>query len=468
MLRYLKHILFFIVVISLFQCKSQSEETTPTVDLFEEFSGGQEGTVFDAGVNAFGNSLINLNSDEVTRFVIGNSFNRNNWVTAPSSTAARDGLGPFFNATSCSSCHLLDGRGKPTDQNNVINQALLFRLSIPGVDSHGGPLPHPVYGDQFGPRAIASVLSEGDVHVTYTEIAGNYPDGSSYSLQKPTYSFSNLNYGEMGSVMVSPRIAPVMAGVGLLEAVSDADILSRVDLEDTNKDGISGKANYVWDAKQQRKVLGKFGWKANQPTVEQQVAGAFSGDMGITSSLFPLENMSEVQYQKWGNLPNGGTPELEDKIFDDVVFYIKSLAVPARRDWQNEAVLDGKQLFMTANCNGCHVASLTTGTGSDVALLNKQSIRPYTDLLLHDMGDGLADGRPDFDATGNEWRTAPLWGIGLVKAVNKHTNFLHDGRARTIEEAILWHGGEAEKSKNAFMNFSKNQRASVLSFINSL
>ncbi|WP_229203343.1 di-heme oxidoreductase family protein [Dyadobacter jejuensis] len=464
----MKHFLFLIVAFLLFQCKSQSEQTSPAVDLYEEYSGGQEGTVFDAGVNAFGNSLINLNSDEVTRFVIGNSFNRNNWVTAPSSTSARDGLGPLFNATSCSSCHLLDGRGKPTDDNGAINQALLFRLSVPGVGPHGGPMPHPIYGDQFSPRAIAGVLAEGDVTVTYTNITGSYPDGTPYSLQKPTYSFKNLNYGDISDAMVSPRIAPVMAGVGLLEAVSDADILSRVDENDTNADGISGKANYVWDAQLQRKVLGKFGWKANQPTVAQQVGGAFSGDMGITSSMFPTENISPNQLGRLGALPNGGEPEIEDAIFDDVVFYIKTLAVPARRDWKNETIVEGKKLFMTAQCNGCHVASLTTGSSSDMTLLNKQAIKPYTDLLLHDMGDGLADGRPDFDATGSEWRTAPLWGIGLVQAVNKHTQFLHDGRARNIEEAILWHGGEAEKSKTAFMNLNKTQRASVIAFINSL
>lgn len=450
------------------QCSSPKVETEVETDTDEAYSGGKEGTVFDQTANAFGNSLLSLTSDEVDAFVIGNSFNRNNWVTAPSSTSARDGLGPLFNATSCSACHFQDGKGAPLNADQTITQSLLFRLSIPGKGEHGEPVFDPNYGEQFNPRAVIGVDAEGDVAVNYTELPGTYPDGSTYSLRKPTYIFSNLKYGPMTGTLISPRISTQMSGVGHLEAVTESTLLSFSDPDDSNGDGISGRPNYVWDYKTQKKVIGRFGWKANQSTVEQQTAGAFNGDIGITSSLFITEGLTTAQKDKYGSLPNGGSPEVEDAIFDDVVFYVKALAVPGRRDWTDAQVVSGKMLFSKANCTGCHVAKMTTGKSDSPAYLSSQTIRPYTDLLLHDMGDGLADNRPDFEATGSEWRTAPLWGLGLVKTVNKHTNFLHDGRARNVEEAILWHGGEAERSKQAFMKFSKTEREAVLRFIDSL
>lgn len=461
-------LLAYVFMLSFFsQCRQTGVDSEPIIDTDEAFSGGKEGTVFDQTANAFGNSINSLNSSEIDRFVIGNSFNRNNWVTAPSSTSARDGLGPFFNATSCSSCHFLDGKGAPTSADGLINQALLFRLSVPGITEHGAPVHDPNYGEQFNPRGIISVEAEGDVSVVYQEQAGLYPDGTSYSLRKPTYVFSNLKYGKLEGTMISPRIATQMSGVGLLEAVPEANILSREDPDDKNKDGISGRANHVWDFTSNKKVMGRFGWKANQPSVKQQTAAAFVGDIGITSSLFFAEDLTTYQKGKYGNLPNGGMPEISDDIFEDVVFYIRTLAVPAARNFDDQ-VLQGKKLFLKANCSGCHIPKMTTGISTGEAYLSNQTIRPYTDLLLHDMGEGLADGRPDFEATGSEWRTAPLWGIGLVKTVNKHTNYLHDGRARNAEEAILWHGGEAESAKKAFMNYSKTERDAVLRFIDSL
>ncbi|TLV04077.1 thiol oxidoreductase [Dyadobacter luticola] len=451
------------------QCSKPELIREPVAETDEEFSGGREGTVSDKSANAFGNSLISLTSSEVDRFVIGNSFNRNNWVTAPSSTTARDGLGPFFNASSCSACHFQDGRGAPvslTDQK--ITQSLLFRLSIPGKGEHGEPIFDPNYGEQFNPRAVIGVEAEGDVSVSYQEMPGTYPDGTAFSLQKPTYTFSNLKYGPMTGTLVSPRISPQMSGVGLLEVVAEETILALSDPDDRNNDGISGRPNYVWDFRKGKKALGRFGWKANQPTVEQQTAGAFNGDLGVTSSMFMTEGLTAAQKAKYGALPNGGAPEITDNLFEDVVFYIKALAVPARRGWQDQQVLTGKALFTRANCTGCHVAKMLTGRSESPDYLSAQTIRPYTDLLLHDMGTGLADNRPDYEATGTEWRTPPLWGIGLVKTVNKHTNFLHDGRARNVEEAILWHGGEAEKSKQAFMTYSKTDREALLRFIDSL
>lgn len=456
------------VLVLFISCQSSKTDPEVNPDQDEVLSGGKEGTVYDVTTNAFGNSLSNLNSDEVDMFVIGNSFNRNNWVTAPSSTSARDGLGPFFNASSCSGCHLFDGKGMPTDENGKINPALLFRLSVPGKGAHGEPVHDPNYGEQFNPRAIIGVLAEGDVSVNYEEKPGVYPDGSTYSLRNPVYVFSGLNYGPMTGTMVSPRIATHMVGAGLLEAITDATIISFADENDRNNDGISGRPNYVWNEAKQARVMGRFGWKANQPSVEQQSAAAFNGDIGITSVLFPAENLTINQKTKYASLPNGGTPEVDEKIFQDVVFYIKSLAVPARRNLTDPDVLAGKALFIKASCTGCHIPKMETGKMISPVYLSNQVIRPYTDLLLHDMGSNLADNRPDFEATGNEWRTPPLWGLGLVKTVNKHTFFLHDGRARNVEEAILWHGGEAEKSKDIFMNYSKPERASVLKFIDSL
>lgn len=460
-------LIFLGVVIS---CKNKdviSPELSAETD--EEFSGGKEGTVFDETFNAFGNSLINLTSDEVDRFVIGNSFNRNSWVIAPSSTAARDGLGPLFNASSCASCHSLDGKGSPLQTDGItLSQSLLFRLSLMGTGAHGEPLDSPNYGGQFQPKAIPNVLAEGDVSVAYESIAGQYPDGEAYMLRKPTYTFSGLNYGAMNNTLVSPRLAPAMMGLGLLEAVSEQTILANADVEDTNKDGISGRPNYVWDEKKQKRVLGRFGWKANQPTIEQQVAGAFNGDIGITSSIFPKEGLTASQKEKYGNLPNGGIPEIDETTLQNVVFYIKALAVPARRNWKETDILEGKQLFVKSNCSACHLTKMQTSTYDSPKYISNQVIHPYTDLLLHDMGNDLADNRPDFEASGSEWRTPALWGLGLQKVVSKHTYMLHDGRARTVEEAILWHGGEAVNSKNAFMKLSKTERSKLLKFIDSL
>ena len=465
----IRNIAFGLLILSFLACKNSTDPTPTTLKTDEEFSGGKEGTVFDETFNAFGNALINLTSDETDKFVIGNSFNRNNWVIAPSSTAARDGLGPFLNATSCANCHALDGKGSPLATDAIgINQALLFRLSIQGTGQHGEPKDDPNYGGQFNPKSIPNVDAEGEAAVSYQEVTGKYPDGTPYSLKKPTYTFKNLKYGAMNGTLISPRLAPYMIGMGLLDAVSEQTILSNADENDKNNDGISGRANYVWDEINKKKSIGKFGWKANQPSVEQQTAAAFNGDVGITSKLFPKEDLTELQRQKYGNLPNGGSPEIDETTLQNVVFYIKSLAVPARRNWNSTAIIEGKQLFVKANCSGCHLSQTETGAYDSPKYLAKQTIRPYSDLLLHDMGEELADNRPDFDATGREWRTTPLWGLGLQKTVNKHTYMLHDGRARNVEEAILWHGGEATNSKNGFMKMTKTEREKVLKFIDSL
>lgn len=461
--KYIQILAFLIVLAS---CQKDDGVYIPLEPDENEALSGGETTVFDISPNAFGFQAPNLDDDNGLLFFTGNSLFNQNWVTAPASTTARDGLGPLFNARSCSGCHFKDGRGRAPEFDGEKSSGLLFRLSVPGTDDFGNNLPEPIYGGQFQDGVIQGIDVEGSIKVTYTPVNIMYADGTTITLQKPDYLFSDLNYGAMVSnVQVSPRVANQMIGLGLLDAVPESTLLSYADENDSNADGISGKPNYVYDIETGTIKLGRFGWKSNQPNLKQQVAGAFSGDMGITSSLFPDENCpSGVDCE---TLANGGSPEISDENLEKVAIYSATLAVPARRDFDEQNILEGKQLFESINCTACHISVMQTGSYPIKALEN-QTIHPYTDLLLHDMGPELADNTPDFKATGNEWRTAPLWGIGLIKTVNNHTNLLHDGRARNIEEAILWHAGEASKAKEAFMQLSLEERTKLIDFIKSL
>ncbi len=430
---------------------------------------GGDTTREDASLNSFGLPAPQLTNEERRLFERGDSFFTQNWVTAPASTDARDGLGPTFNAQACSSCHVLDGRGAPPDPTGEETRlGLLMRISVPGADdSTGAPLPDPNYGGQIQDNAVLGVEPEGSLDVTYTTVPGTYDDGAPYELREPTYSIGNLAFGPLADdILMSPRLAPQVMGMGLLEAVPEEALLELADPDDADGDGISGRPNMVWDARKNEPVLGRFGWKANVATVEQQVSGAFLGDIGITSALNPVENCPTSQ-TVCAQAPDGGSPELTDERLGTVTFYNRTLSVPAMRDTETEAVRAGYKTFNAIGCSSCHVETLQTGA-SDVATLADQTIHPYTDLLLHDMGDGLADGRPDFAADGNEWRTPPLWGLGLIDNVNGHRFLLHDGRARTIEEAILWHGGEAEDSAQAFRVLSADQRDDLLAFLEAL
>jgi CxxC motif-containing protein (DUF1111 family) len=410
----------------------------------------------------------NLSDAERGRFEVGDSFFTKNWVAAPSSTDARDGLGPTFNAQACSSCHVLDGRGAPPDLAGTdARLGLLLRLSVPGETATGAPAEHPVYGGQLQDRAILDVPAEGRVDVTRETIRGTYADGIPYGLTKPTYAVADPAFGPLGDdTMISPRLAPQVIGMGLLEAVPDAVLLDAADPDDTDGDGISGRPNLVRDARSGERVVGRFGWKANVTTVEQQVAGAFHGDIGITSTLHPDENCPAGQATCAAS-PSGGSPELADDRLAAVTFYGRTLAVPAMRDVDDDAVEAGSEVFEALGCTACHTPTLTTGD-ADIAALSDQTIHPYTDLLLHDMGSGLADGRPDFEATGSEWRTPPLWGLGVVDDVNGQRFLLHDGRATTFEEAILWHGGEGAGAAEAFRTASADDRAKLLAFLEAL
>ncbi|MCB0155620.1 MAG: c-type cytochrome [Anaerolineae bacterium] len=429
--------------------------------------GGQT-TIFNTTPNAFGQPAPGLEGMDELLFFVGNSFFNQNWVTAPASTTARDGLGPLFISRSCAGCHFKDGRGRPPEFAGENPTGFLVRLSIPGETPEHGPRPEPAYGDQLQDQAIMGVVAEGQVTISYTEISGTFADGTAYSLRQPTYRLTELAYGELDpEVMLSPRVANQMIGLGLLEAVPAETLLALADPDDQDGDGISGRPNMVWDAALGRTAMGRFGWKANQPNLAQQVAGAFAGDMGIATGLFPEPHCMPGQSDCLAAL-NGGQPEIDSDDFLKVVLYASSLAVPAQRDPEAEAVQAGARLFVEASCAACHTPKLQTGEHPTIPALSHQTIYPYTDLLLHDMGEGLADGRPDFEADGREWRTPPLWGIGLFQTVNGHTTYLHDGRARNLLEAVLWHDGEAASAKERVLRFSAEERAALLAFLESL
>lgn len=458
-----------------------------TPDASEEKPGGDT-TVFEVGRNAFSFPAANLDEEGRTNFAIGNSFFRRNWVEAPSSTTARDGLGPHFIARSCGGCHVQDGRGAPHNpgelNRRIIEEqpiALLFRLSVMGPN--GKPFPEPNYGEQFANSAVQGVKPEGKVRITYTEVPGRFADGTPYSLRRPSYRFADLGYGPMHpKTMVGPRIAPQMAGVGLIDAIREGDIEQNARDQASRPDAIKGLVSRVFDPFN-GDVVGRFGWKANTGSLQHQTAAAFNGDIGITSEQFAHEDCRPKQ-KDCARAPRGNNGqsidstnsqgiathtavEIDNDTLNKVVAYQATLAVPARRNFDDVDVLRGQALFVQAQCAACHRPSYVTGKGYAPAL-SRQKIFPYTDLLLHDMGKALADGRPDGLASGQQWRTPPLWGIGLIPDVNDHSFLLHDGRARNTLEAILWHGGEADASRLQLLKMPRADRDALVKFVNSL
>ncbi|MEO9569854.1 MAG: di-heme oxidoredictase family protein [Polaribacter sp.] len=471
----MKYLYFSLVFISVFfSCSSDEISEEEYIDILYEVD--EENLVSDLTIEAFtaekafGSSIPGLIDLEPAFFGIGNAMFEQSWVSAPATTTSRDGLGPIFNARACGSCHSNDGRGKPLLENNASSQGFLIRLSS-GNDPITGPIGLTNYGGQLQDNANLGIDKEGTINVHFETIVGTYPDGESYELRKPSYTIVDENYGSLNNAKQSPRIGQQVIGLGFIDALSEASILANEDVNDLDGDGISGKANYVWNVKENKTTIGKFGWKANQPTLEQQIAGAFNGDMGLTSTLFPDENCPDgLDCSELYNGNNTGeSVEVTDTQMTRILLYQAAISVPKRRDYKTIDVLEGKQLFNELACAKCHVNNFTTGNDySLLTQLENVKIRPYSDFLLHDMGDDLADNRADFLANGNEWRTQPLWGLGMIETVNGHTFLLHDGRARNIEEAILWHGGEAENAKNNFKNLSKESREQVLKFLNSL
>jgi CxxC motif-containing protein (DUF1111 family) len=414
-------------------------------------------------------------------FKVGNGLFRKLWVTAPSSTASSDGLGPLFNARSCQSCHLKDGRAHPPTGPHDPANGMFLRLSVPAevsdlpppvaeIEGYLATLPEPTYGGQLQDFGVPGLRGEARMGIAYEEVPVTLGDGEVVSLRRPAYGVEDAAYGPIDpATMISPRVASQMIGLGLIEAVPEADVLALADPDDADGDGISGRPNIVWSAAAGRPMLGRFGHKAGEASIRDQASAAFAGDIGISTSLHPdgSGDCTEAQAACRG-LPVGGEPEADDTVLDLVTFYSRNLAVPARRDPGDRQVLKGKRVFYAAGCPACHQPKFVTDRLDGQPEQSFQLIWPYTDLLLHDMGEGLADGRPEARATGSEWRTAPLWGIGLTETVTGRASYLHDGRARTLMEAILWHGGEAQTARDTVAQLPKAEREALIRFLESL
>lgn len=439
------------------------DTTTETSVPAEEFELGGATTLHISGADAYSYAAPNLSAANAQRHLDADAAFAQFFVTAPAPRFG--GLGPVYNQSSCNGCHIRNGRSQPPTSINDNTSGLLFRLSLAGTGAHGGNVPVPNFGGQLQHRAIYGTQPEGQVDIQYISEVVNFIDGYTATLQRPVYTIINTYTTLPTGVLVSPRNAPPVYGLGLIEAITEADILANVDENDANADGISGRANYVWSVRDQQLKLGRFGWKANNPTAYQQTAEAFNQDMGITSPYFPNENCHNQS--NCTNDTTTATTSIDDAFVKLTAFYFQTLAVPAARNLNDATVKRGKELFEKAYCAKCHTPKFVTGT-HEFAELSNQTIYPYSDWLVHDMGQGLADNRPDNQATGTEWRTAPLWGIGLTQVVNPNARFLHDGRARTLEEAILWHDGEASYSRDYYKNLSKKDRDAVIAFLKAL
>lgn len=415
---------------------------------------------------AFAQPLAGMDDEaQLERFFRGRGLFRQAWVIAPSRDEAVDGLGPLYNRISCIACHPKNGRGQAPVDEHAPMRTLLVRLSLPGRDAHGGPLPHPAYGDQLNELGIPGVRGEGRAQVHWSEKTVTLGSGESVSLRRPHLTFSELAYGPLGDIRTSARVGTPVFGLGLLEAVS-AETLQRM-ADETKPDGVGGRVNQVWSVERQRLEPGRFGLKANQPTLDQQIASALHGDLGITSALYPQQNCAPQQVA-CQQAPNGGEPEADAMQLGELGFYLSHLAPPARRDRDVPQVQQGERLFAESGCTLCHRPQLRTAEHPRYPALSQRDIEPYTDLLLHDMGEGLADGREDYLAGAREWRTPPLWGLGLIERINPGAGYLHDGRARTLTEAVVWHGGEAAPARQRFIALPVQDRKALLAFLESL
>lgn len=488
---------------------------------------GGDATAVDASDSGHGFStpMPNLTAQELEQHLAGDALFETSFTTAPNEEHPElDGLGPVFNNQDCNSCHQRDGRSStitiPEGKERVLlgpEAGIFLRMSIadgdcdmPSIDNnYCKNTPVPDFGTQLFHRGVLKAradwqeqpfIGQANVYLSYEYSTVTYPDGSHVQLKKPLFTIEDpydVNGGDrlnsailQDNVRYSPRNGMPVFGLGLLELIPEADILALADEDDSNGDNISGRANWVFDpvkVKQDEEnpvSLGRFGWKASTPSVRVQSLGALRGDMGITNPLFPDESiagtaMHEDYLARTGFVDTGideqGNTEADQAFSDDVVFYAETLAVPARRNVNDESVIAGAQLFDQVNCTSCHHPEFTTASGEQLLgglpapdAIKGQKIYPFTDMLLHDLGEGLADHRRDFRANGFEWKTRPLWGLGLTKTVNPGAGFLHDGRAASVEEAILWHGGEAEQSKTDFMALDKAERQSLLDFVMSL
>jgi len=434
-------------------------------------------TVPAADATAYSQPAPVLSERQHAAFLRGRAGFDRQWVVFGISTGDW-GVGPTFVADRCGACHVGGGRGNPPKSPNEQVTSLVVRISLPGADPHGGPKPHGHYGDQLQNRALqgqnpelqfayAPVPAEADIFLDWDERVVALADGTEVRLRSPLLSVEGLAFGDLGpDTMQSLRIAPPVFGTGLLEAVPEEALLALATHQKAL--GFNGRPNMVWDAIDQRMVVGRFGWKASQPGLRQQIAAAAFNDMGVTSSLFPRQNCPAVQVHCKREIP-GNDPELTDAAWDDLDIAALGVGVPARRRWSDPIVQRGAVLFESLQCAVCHAPTLRTAEYfARLPQLSKQTIHAYTDLLLHDMGEGLADHRPEFAAGGRDWRTPPLWGMGLSRTVNGSVALLHDGRARNATEAILWHGGEAQAARDAFSQLRKQDREALLAFLDAI
>ena len=410
------------------------------------------------------------------------------YVLDPSPHARIDELGPKFNAASCIACHMMDGRGATPTGEEVSLSSLVMQFSLGSDEVDGSPVPHPFYGRQFDTDARPGTEPEGRLTVEYEFITGSFDDGTPYELRRPSYIFHETSFGSPGTnlpdaggtrgyqgvVQSSPRIAPMLAGAGLLEAVDEAAILALADPSDNDGNGVSGRANWVHDLVTGESALGRFGWKASQPGLLQQTAVAYQRDLGLSSPWTPGHDCGVED----PDCPDGPSTELTANDVSLVAEYVGGLTLPSRRNHEDPEAIIGMQLFKEANCQACHVPELRTRADHEIKAYRNQLIQPFTDLLLHDMGPELADGFEDFAADGNEWRTPPLWGAEFVGHVlgtpdectdpysaELAPNYLHDGRARSLMEAILWHGGEAAQSRDTVLAMSADERDALLKYV---
>ncbi|WP_322987724.1 di-heme oxidoredictase family protein [Hoeflea sp.] len=450
---------------------------------FELMQGGAGTSTKLINRDALSHFNANLTFEEEETFKLGNALFRKLWVSSPSSTLASDGLGPLFNGRACQSCHIKDGRGHPPEGAADATSMFLRLARPPETDEQRKALedyliasvPDPVYGGQFQDLAVPGLQAEGRMVIDYQEQPVTLADGTRVSLRKPDYSVADLGYGPLDpETTLSPRMTPPMTGVGLVEAIHPADLVNQADPDDRDGDGISGRLALTRDPVTGKIEIGRFGWKAQKATVRQQAADALNGDIGVSSPDAPNPHgdctpaQTECLSLPVGVQANLGDTEAPDPVMGLITFYSQNLAAPARRDVDDPEVLAGKEVFYSLGCAACHRSKYVTSRNAENPAHRFQLIWPYSDFLLHDMGEGLADGQQVGRASGTEWRTPPLWGIGLTKIVNDHTFFLHDGRARNLTEAILWHGGEAKTARDGFAALAESERQALVKFLESL
>ena len=414
---------------------------------YGEAAGGAT-TVYISTSQAFAMPAANLSAEQIDLHLAGDVAFEASFVSSPS--PKNGGLGPVFNNNSCNSCHPSDGRATvPKDVNEM--SGFFLRVSIPGENIHGGPLAVPGFGTQLQHQSLYGVEPEALLSRTYDYKDIELADGEVVTLQIPTYGIENSYIGIPADVMISPRIGMPVFGLGLLEAIAESDILANADPDDTDGDGISGKPNYVWDPVSKTKMLGRFGWKAGAPTVLAQSAGAYSADMGLTTYLHPIP----ASYGQTNGDTTISEIEVSNSELEKVTFYCQTLGVPAARNSNDNKVIKGRKVFERINCHGCHTASFTTGTYGSIPELSNQRIYPYTDMLLHDMGDALADNRPEFSGQRKRVEDQTVVGHWLNGYYQRENTFSAPMEGRVISPKQLY--GTVVRRRHRAINLSRCQ-----------